>query len=287
MSQTASFTHIADMFLLAAGGSAVLAVAILLTASRRWADALRLPAAPENQLEAIDLLIGLAALMFLPGVLKAILDLLTGAAPTTQPAPDALPTAQSIVANSGGQIVASVVILVLGWLRFAGGLSGWGLQAAGWPRRLLAAFMAYIVIWPVCAGLLDLTVRTIQLFHPNYAPPEHNAIRLLQASNEPRWLYGLTIFSALVLAPIVEELFFRGLLQPAVAKWLRSPWKAVLFCGCAFGMFHFSVGHTIPALAFFGIALGYCYAKTRSLTLVVLLHAVFNGKTLLWLMLGR
>jgi membrane protease YdiL (CAAX protease family) len=287
MSQVPLFIHTADMILLVAGAGLILAGVIRLSAQRRWADAMRLPDAAANGLEAMDLLIGVAALMFLPAVFKEGLDLLTGAIPTSQPASEALPTPQGVVATAAGQIAAAIVMLIIGRFRFAGGLAGWGLEAAGWPRRLLVAIGAYLAVWPLCEGVLRLTIRGIRLYCPEYAPPEHNAIRLLQTSNEPDWLYGSVIFSALVLAPIVEELFFRGLLLPAVMKWTRSPWMGVVLSGFAFGVFHLSVGHTIPALSLFGIVLCYCYAKTRSLVLVMLLHAVFNGRTLLWLMLSR
>jgi membrane protease YdiL (CAAX protease family) len=39
-------------------------------------------------------------------------------------------------------------------------------------------------------------------------------------------------------------------------------------------------------LTIFGAFLGYLYARTRSLTLVILLHAAFNAKTLLWIAIG-
>ncbi|HVP09604.1 MAG TPA: CPBP family intramembrane glutamic endopeptidase [Phycisphaerae bacterium] len=287
MADTTPLIRIADMSMLVTGGAAVLAIMVVLSVRRRWADAARLPRPTDNNVEAIDLLIGLAALLFLPGVFKRFLDLMAGTIPTTQPEAEALPTPQAAMANIAGQIGATAVLILLGRLRFAGGLAGWGLRLAGWPRQLLTAVIAYVAIWPLCSGLLELTVFGIRLVFRNYTPPEHNTIRLLQAGNEPRWLCGMIIVSALILAPVVEELFFRGLLQSAVAKWSGSQWRSVIFCGCAFGLFHFSVEQTIPALALLGIVLGYCYARTRSLTLVIFLHAVFNGKTLLWLMLSQ
>jgi hypothetical protein len=96
----------------------------------------------------------------------------------------------------------------------------------------------------------------------------------------------VVVLSAVVLAPWVEEMFFRGILQAGLARWGRSQWKAVVVSGLAFGLFHWEVGYTVPALAFFGLVLAYCYARTQSLTLVILLHAIFNGKTLLWLALS-
>jgi membrane protease YdiL (CAAX protease family) len=287
MSHTAFFTQIAETLLLAAGGAAIAGVAVMLTIRRRWAEAVRLPPTADHGLEPIDLLIGVGALLLLPGLFLGIFDIVTGAMPTTQPAAGSLPAPQSVVANCAGQVAAAVVILLLGRSRFAGGLAGWGLRAAEWPRQLVTAVAVYIAIWPLCAGVLDLTVRAVHMAKPGYVLPEHNALRLLEAANVSWWVYGLTIVSALIFAPIVEEFFFRGLLQPAFAKWSGSPWKGVVLSGCAFGLFHYSYWHTVPALALFGIALGFAYAKTRSLALVMLIHAVFNGKTLLWLMLSR
>ena len=73
---------------------------ILLCVRRGWADAARLPPVAENSLEPIDMLIGLAALLLLPGAILGIFDLVTGTIPTTQPAAGALPAPQ----ERGGQL---------------------------------------------------------------------------------------------------------------------------------------------------------------------------------------
>jgi membrane protease YdiL (CAAX protease family) len=45
-------------------------------------------------------------------------------------------------------------------------------------------------------------------------------------------------------------------------------------------MNHSPQWHLVPALAVLGLAQGYLYARTQSLTLVILFHVVFNLRTL-------
>jgi membrane protease YdiL (CAAX protease family) len=198
-----------------------------------------------------------------------------------------LPTPGQLYAQAAGQLAAAAVLLYLGVLRIRGGLRGWGLGGSLLPKHLLLAVVTYVAIWPVCAGLLHLTRVLILWAYPDYTLPAHGTVRTLFAEDVAPQVKMVTVISAVILAPVVEELLFRGLLQPALARWLRSPWRGVLLSAGAFGVFHYSVSDTILTLTFFGIVLGYAYARTRSLILVILLHAVFNGKTILWIFLSR
>ena len=276
--------------MLTVGAVMIVAGAAVLGWRRRWGEVLRLPAPPANDFEIADLLFGLMAVVLLPGLFLSLFGLWGGVPPvdqsTSAPAEDILPTAPQLFAQVVGQLGATAVLVYLGILRIRGGLSGWGLRGGLIPRHCLAAMLAYIAIWPVCAAMLALTRVAILLVFPEHVLPEHLALQTLHAEDTSILIKTTTVIGALVLAPIMEELFFRGMLQTALAKWWRSPWLAVLFSGCAFGVFHYSVFDTVPALTFFGIALGYAYARTRSLILVIILHAVFNGRSILWIVLG-
>ena len=81
-----------------------------------------------------------------------------------------------------------------------------------------------------------------------------------------------------VLAPIVEELTYRG-----VGYGLMEPYGvaiAVITTGFLFGLTHgLLVG--LPVLAFFGIVVGALRARTDSVYPGMLLHATFNCVALL------
>jgi membrane protease YdiL (CAAX protease family) len=81
-----------------------------------------------------------------------------------------------------------------------------------------------------------------------------------------------------ILAPIVEELTYRGLGFSLVAPW--GVVLAVIATGLLFGLTHgLLVG--LPVLAFFGIVVGWLRARTDSVYPGMLLHGTFNGVALL------
>ena len=85
------------------------------------------------------------------------------------------------------------------------------------------------------------------------------------------------ILAGVVLAPVGEEVLFRGL----VFGWLRArwgPWCAAIASSLLFAGVHFAMTPLLP-LFVVGMALAYVYARTGSLYFPVLFHALFNGVT--------
>lgn len=90
---------------------------------------------------------------------------------------------------------------------------------------------------------------------------------------------GWSVATAVVLAPILEEWLFRGIVQPpAVAKW--GAFRGILVSAALFGVIHLMPMQVINAF-FVGLVLGYLYYKTGSLVPVILLHALNNGVAML------
>ena len=83
----------------------------------------------------------------------------------------------------------------------------------------------------------------------------------------------LMFLSAGVLAPILEELFFRKLLTDRLRVFGELP--AILLPAFLFALFHMSASQFLYAFAV-GVVLGYFYCKTGSYWLTVLIHAIFN-----------
>jgi len=81
-----------------------------------------------------------------------------------------------------------------------------------------------------------------------------------------------------VIAPLGEELFFRGFFFGALRNW-HGPVLAALLTGALFGGIHAGsspVGYLVP-LAFFGIGLCLLYELTGSLYPPIALHALNNS----------
>jgi hypothetical protein len=99
--------------------------------------------------------------------------------------------------------------------------------------------------------------------------------------------WGVVLLFVLVVigAPIVEELFFRGLvLRSLQARW--SDWLALVASSVLFALVHFEL-ITLPALVMFGLVAGYCAQRTRRLGMSIFAHAGFNGTTVVVLLLSR
>jgi membrane protease YdiL (CAAX protease family) len=99
---------------------------------------------------------------------------------------------------------------------------------------------------------------------------------------------------ALLTAGIVEEFFFRGVLQSRLASHLGSKWRGLVIASFLFGLFHLPMcyyspyepahGNLVWALASviveqgaMGVLLGVLWARTHHLAAPLLIHALING----------
>ena len=82
-----------------------------------------------------------------------------------------------------------------------------------------------------------------------------------------------------LIAPLVEELLFRGMLQNAFANKMPV-WAAITLSAFLFSLVHMQP-YAIPALMSLGMAFGYLYHRTGSLRTNILLHIANNSAALL------
>jgi membrane protease YdiL (CAAX protease family) len=84
--------------------------------------------------------------------------------------------------------------------------------------------------------------------------------------------------AVIVVAPVAEELFFRGFFYRALRSRLRV-WSAALIDGVVFGSLHFQgsdTAVTLPIIAVFGVLQCLIYERSGSLFAVIAVHALFN-----------
>jgi len=160
--------------------------------------------------------------------------------------------------------------IILGVVLWIGGLdrSVFALRRPrSWPRAL-GSMLALVVALSIAIGALDSVLHggREQGLTPTRWEPSHA---------------GAYAASAVIVAgfgPVVEEVMFRGLgfyvLRPFGA------WPAILGTGIAFGLYHGLV-EGLPELTLFGIALAWLRWRTDSVIPGIVLHATFNGLSLL------
>jgi hypothetical protein len=81
-----------------------------------------------------------------------------------------------------------------------------------------------------------------------------------------------------LIAPVVEELTFRGLGYRLLEPFGR--WTAILLVGLTFGLAHGLV-EALPILAAFGAGLAYIRMRTGSVYPCMVVHATFNSAVLI------
>ena len=93
------------------------------------------------------------------------------------------------------------------------------------------------------------------------------------------------VIALMVVAPIAEETFFRGVVYNA---WLREfgMRRAIIGSAALFALIHGSIFLVLPIFGL-GIALAVLYRRSGSLPAAMAMHATFNGITLLLGLLVR
>ena len=76
-----------------------------------------------------------------------------------------------------------------------------------------------------------------------------------------------------IVAPVAEELFFRGYLLPRMA-FLKN-WAPVIN-GTLFGLYHFWQPHNYPAIIGIGIVISYLVWKKKNVYLGIAIHCFLN-----------
>ena len=183
-----------------------------------------------------------------------------------------------------------IVGIALPWL----GLGGWPLVATAWrgngPRIDLGLRLRWSDAgWGATAGVAALALSAIaaavtRVFVPDLTSSAADvASELLRSS--PRGVVIAFGMAVLVGAPVVEELFFRGLLFDALRKrGLGAAWTVVV-TAVAFAAFHFEPTRFLVLLPT-GFVLGWVRWRTGSLGSSMLAHGLVNAPGAIVLLLG-
>jgi membrane protease YdiL (CAAX protease family) len=134
-------------------------------------------------------------------------------------------------------------------------------RAAGLIFLTLGAFFLFTVIW---ANALDVSVKE----------------KLLEqlGANESTELLAASAALTTVVAPISEEILFRGFIFRALANW-KGPWPAAILTGLVFGAVHTGSAPAVDLvpLAVLGFGLCLLYWFTGSLYPCIVLHSLNNS----------
>ena len=152
--------------------------------------------------------------------------------------------------------------------------SAFGLQPATLLRDAGRGVLILLGTMPVLVLGAVLYNLVLQLF--GFQATLQDVAYILSDATSP-WLRVYFLLLAVVLAPLFEEILFRGILLPALAKRFGST-AATLAVSLLFAGIHAHVPSLVP-LFILSVSLCLAYIGTGSLAASVAMHALFNGVT--------
>ncbi len=260
-----------------------------------WSGPLRptaLDAAPPRDvgLRPIDLCVGLF-IFFFGALLEVQLSKVLGMFP--------LPEAASQVKQPSNRVAAQAllhqfltgmpVLIYLVWraAQVPGGLHKLGLLPSRPVRETLIGVVGVVVCLPLLIGINFLVVALGILLGDPAPRIGHDLLQALVDTSSP-WATAGILVSALMLAPVLEEAMFRGLIQTTLLELggRHKRWSVVVIVAAWFALIHLGVPwQALPVLFVLGLILGWLYERTGSLLPSVLVHVGFNAFNVGYLLL--
>jgi membrane protease YdiL (CAAX protease family) len=141
-----------------------------------------------------------------------------------------------------------------------------------WQRALLLGVLVTALFLPVGWGLQWASAQFMT--RVDVEPVEQQAIHTLRITEN--WLSRAVLaVVAMGLAPLAEEILFRGILYPAVKQ---AGYRRLALWGTSvlFAVIHVNLATLLPLLTL-SVALTLLYEKTNNLLAPIVAHALFNA----------
>lgn len=135
---------------------------------------------------------------------------------------------------------------------------------------------ATVATVPIALGLTIIVDALDHLAQKIFPPPEQLA-RIGELLKITDWRSALLVIGIVVIiAPLVEELLFRGFLQRVLEYRLGDITRAVLISALVFALMHFNIWWVVQIYVL-GVFMGYLAWRTNSVWPSFIIHACNNG----------
>jgi membrane protease YdiL (CAAX protease family) len=209
-------------------------------------------------------------------------------------------------------VVGLAASLLAGWAVAAGGITSFEAFAVVGPAQSVAAMatvallagahrgereplglrFAAVDAWGLLAGAglqiaLSLVLSWVVVIFLGGEAPVQDVVRVADEAIGPGTRTAIVV-TTIVLAPLAEELVFRGVLLRALTRRF-SAWVAVLVSAAAFALGHLldpNAALAVPALFIMGVVLARRVLSSGRLGGAVAIHAGFNLLSVLLLFLA-
>lgn len=166
-------------------------------------------------------------------------------------------------ANATSIILTTVLFSVAVMAVFL--LAKWSEVSKHWIRKRPWVTLAWCVVAAFGAIIPSVWMQEHMPELPNIAEDTFDMIM------KDRWGY----LSIGLLAPLAEELVFRGAILRSLLKWTSHPWVAIAISAIIFAAAHLNPAQ-LPHAFLVGLLLGWMYYRTDSIVPCVVYHWVNN-----------
>lgn len=144
-------------------------------------------------------------------------------------------------------------------------LAKWSKVSKHWVRKRPWVTLVWCVVAALGAIIPSVWLQEHMPELPNIAEDTFDMIM------KDRWGY----LSIGLLAPLAEELVFRGAILRSLLRWTKQPWMAIAISAIFFAVAHLNPAQ-LPHAFLVGLLLGWMYYRTDSIVPCVVYHWVNN-----------
>jgi len=166
------------------------------------------------------------------------------------------PNATSIILTTVLFSVAVIAVFLL---------AKWSEVSKHWIRKRPWVTLVWCVVAALGAIIPSVWLQEHMPELPNIAEDTFDMIM------KDRWGY----LSIGLLAPLAEELVFRGAILRSLLRWTKQPWMAIAISAIFFAVAHLNPAQ-LPHAFLVGLLLGWMYYRTDSIVPCVVYHWVNN-----------
>lgn len=184
----------------------------------------------------------------------------------------------------GGGFILLLSFALLAFMRVLRNLDPvemFGLRVMAPLRALATAVLWAVPIFIFVTALSQIATEALSHVWHDLSPQE--PVKLFQQSGN--LMVQLTLgISAIIVAPLAEELIFRGYVY-GVLKRFTDGYFAALGSALIFAIVHMHVGTLVPLFAL-GLLLVAAYEVTGSLLVPIFIHSLFNASSTVLILTG-
>ncbi len=136
-----------------------------------------------------------------------------------------------------------------------------------------------LLVWPIVNLFSWLAMQVADLLRDTPVDViAHSTLAMLVDASPDIWFISM-ILLAVVAAPLLEEVLYRGIVQELLGRMGMGCWSAIILTSIIFTLMHAGAVPPWAWVALFVLSLGFgwAYEKTGRLTTPIVMHMLFNA----------